>query len=349
MTGGRVTGTGIAGLALGSGSGWLERALGYTCDSLLAAEVVTADGRQVRASEDENPELFWGLRGGGGNFGIVTAFHFRLHEVGPIVLGGMLMYPTDIAPELVRFYRDFMLEAPNAVGTGLAFISAPPLDFIPEPVRGKPVIGVVVCCTGPVEEAEELMRPLREFGPPALDIVQPMPYVAVQQLLEPGAQKGMQNYWTADFLDELPDEAVEALTGTCDEARVAADPGHPRAGRRGCGGRGRGRDGVRPAERSVEPPPALDVAGPGRHRDEHRLDARPRRGDQALDQRARLPQLHRRRGARAGRGGLRAREVPAAAGAQGRVGPGEPVPPQPEHPADRRLTVGGCPGGRLTP
>ena len=212
VTGGRVTGTGIAGLALGSGSGWLERALGYTCDSLLAAEVVTADGRQVRASEDENPELFWGLRGGGGNFGIVTAFHFRLHEVGPIVLGGMLMYPTDIAPELVRFYRDFMLEAPNAVGTGLAFISAPPLDFIPEAVRGKPVIGVVVCCTGPVEEAEELMRPLREFGPPALDIVQPMPYVAVQQLLEPGAQKGMQNYWTADFLDELPDEAVEALT-----------------------------------------------------------------------------------------------------------------------------------------
>jgi len=211
VTGGRVTGTGIAGLALGSGSGWLERTLGYTCDSLVAAEVVTADGRQVKASEDENPELFWGLRGGGGNFGVVTAFHFRLHEVGPVVLGGMLMYPADIAPDLVRFYRDFMLEAPNAVGTGLAFISAPPLDFIPEPVRGKPVVGIVVCCTGPVEEAEELMRPLREFGPPALDIVQPMPYVAVQQLLEPGNQKGMQNYWTADFLAELPDDAVDAL------------------------------------------------------------------------------------------------------------------------------------------
>ncbi|MBN1529061.1 MAG: FAD-binding oxidoreductase [Thermoleophilaceae bacterium] len=211
VTGGRVGDTGIAGLALGSGSGWLERSIGYTCDSLAAAEVVTADGRKVRASEDENPELFWGLRGGGGNFGIVTAFHFRLHEVGPIVLGGMLMYPAELAGELVRFYRDFMLAAPNEVGTGLAFISAPPADFIPEPVRGKPVVGVVVCCTGPVEEAAELMRPLREFGPPALDIVQPMPYVAVQQLLEPGNQKGMQNYWTADFLDELPDEAIDAL------------------------------------------------------------------------------------------------------------------------------------------
>jgi FAD/FMN-containing dehydrogenase len=212
VTGGRVKDTGIAGLALGSGSGWLERTLGFTCDSLIAAEVVTADGRLVTASEDENPELFWGLRGGGGNFGVVTAFHFRLHEVGPIVLGGMLMFPADIAPELTRFYRDFMIEAPNAVGSGLAFISAPPLDFIPEPVRGKPVVGVVVCCTGPVEEAEELMRPLREFGPPALDIVQPMPYVAVQQLLEPGNPKGMQNYWTADFLAELPDEAVDVLT-----------------------------------------------------------------------------------------------------------------------------------------
>ena len=215
VTGGRVTGTGIAGLALGSGSGWLERALGYTCDSLLAAEVVTADGRQVRASEDENPELFWGLRGGGGNFGIVTAFHFRLHEVGPIVLGGMLMYPTDIAPELVRFYRDFMLEAPNAVGTGLAFISAPPLDFIPEAVRGKPVIGVVVCCTGPVEEAEELMRPLREFGPPALDIVQPMPYVAVQQLLEPGDPEG-----DAELLDGgLPGRAARRGGGGAHRTR----------------------------------------------------------------------------------------------------------------------------------
>src|SRR4051794_19018468 len=149
VTGGRVSTTGVAGLALGSGSGWLERKLGFVCDNLIAAEVVTADGRKVTASEDENPDLFWGLRGGGGNFGIVTAFHLRLHEIGPIVLGGMLMYPAEAAGDLVRFYRDFVKDAPDEVGTGLAFISAPPLDFVPEPVRGQPVVGVVVCYAGP--------------------------------------------------------------------------------------------------------------------------------------------------------------------------------------------------------
>jgi FAD/FMN-containing dehydrogenase len=211
VTGGRVSGTGVAGLTLGSGSGWLERKLGFVCDNLVAAEVVTADGRKVTASEDENADLFWGLRGGGGNFGVVTAFHLRLHEIGPIVLGGMLIYPAAAAGELVRFYRDFVLGAPDEVGTGLAFITAPPLDFVPEPARGKPVVGVVVCYAGPVEEGEERMRPLREFGPPAVDMVQPMPYVAVQQLLDPPNQKGMQNYWTADFLADLPDEAVDVL------------------------------------------------------------------------------------------------------------------------------------------
>ncbi len=211
VTGGRVSTTGVAGLALGSGSGWLERSFGFVCDNLIAAEVVTADGRAVRASGDENPELFWGLRGGGGNFGIVTAFHLQLHDLGPIVLGGMLLYPAAVGPELVRFYRDFMEKAPDEVGTGLAFICAPPEDFVPEPVRGQPVIGVIVCCSGPVEAAEEALRPLREFGPPAVDMVAPMPYLAVQQLLDPPNPHGMRNYWTADFYDELPDDAVDAL------------------------------------------------------------------------------------------------------------------------------------------
>jgi len=211
VTGGRVKDTGIAGLTLGSGSGWLERKLGYTCDNLIAAEVVTADGRKVSASDDENSELFWGLRGGGGNFGVVTAFHFKLHPVGPLVLGGMLMYPAQMAGDLIRFFRDFMADAPDEVGAALAFISAPPADFVPEPVRGKPVVGAVVCYCGDPEEGAEAVRPLREFGPPAIDMVQPMPYLAVQGLLEPGNPKGMQNYWTADFLAELPDEAVDVF------------------------------------------------------------------------------------------------------------------------------------------
>jgi FAD/FMN-containing dehydrogenase len=172
---------------------------------------VTADGRQVTTSEDENAELFWGLRGGGGNFGVVTAFHFKLHPVGPIVLGGMLMYPAEMAGELTRHFRDFMADAPDEVGAAIAYISAPPLDFVPEPVRGKPVAGVVICYAGDPEEGEEAIRPLREFGPPAVDMVQQMPYVAIQSLLEGGNPKGMQNYWTADFLAGLPDEAVDVL------------------------------------------------------------------------------------------------------------------------------------------
>ena len=211
VTGGRVSDTGIAGLALGSGSGWLERKLGFTCDSLVAADVVTADGRQVVASESENADLFWGLRGGGGNFGVVTAFHLRLHPIGPIVYGGMLMHPAARAGELLRFWRDFMRDAPDEVGSAVAFITAPPEEFVPEPVRGQPVVGVVVCYAGPVDDGERVMAPLVEFGPPGIAMVQAMPYVEVQRLLDPANQKGMQNYWTADFLAELPDEAVDTF------------------------------------------------------------------------------------------------------------------------------------------
>ena len=211
VTGGRVSTTGVAGLALGSGSGWLERCYGFTCDNLLSAEVVTADGRVVTASDEENPDLFWGLRGGSGNFGIVTEFTFALHAVGPIVLGGMLMYPASMAVELLRFWRDFMLAAPDEVGSGMAFITAPPLDFVPEPVRGQPVVGVVLCYSGDPGTGQEVLAPMLEFGPPAINMVQPMPYVAIQQLLDEANPKGMRNYWSSDFLDSLPDEAIDTL------------------------------------------------------------------------------------------------------------------------------------------
>ncbi|HET6626820.1 MAG TPA: FAD-binding oxidoreductase [Nocardioidaceae bacterium] len=211
VTGGRVSSTGVGGLALGSGSGWLERKLGFTCDNLVSAKVVTAAGKLVLADKRVNPDLFWGLRGGGGNFGIVTEFTFSLHEVGPIVLGGMLMYPAWAARDLVRFWRDFMTTAPDEVGSAVAFITAPPIDAVPEPVRGQPVVGVIVCYAGPVEEGREVLAPLLEFGPPAVNLVQPMPYVAVQQLIDDGNPKGMRNYWNADFLADLPDEAIDTL------------------------------------------------------------------------------------------------------------------------------------------
>lgn len=213
VTGGRVSSTGVGGLILGSGSGWLERSLGFVCDNMISAEVVTADGRIVRASAEEHPDLFWAIRGGGGNFGVVTDFELRLHPVGPVLFGGMLMYPAAMARDVLTHFRDFMATAPDEVGGAVAFITAPPADFVPEPARMKPAVGVILCYNGDPAEGARVMEPLVEFGPPAVAMVQPMPYVAIQQLIDEPAPKGMRNYWTADFLTGLPDEAIEALVG----------------------------------------------------------------------------------------------------------------------------------------
>ena len=210
VTGGRVPSTGIGGLALGSGSGWLERKLGFTCDNLLEAEVVTATGDVVTASATENPDLFWALRGGGGNFGIVTTFTLQLHPIGPIVWGGMLVYPGFRGAEVLRAYRDFVATAPDEVGSGLAFMTAPHEDFVPEPARGHPAVGIICCYAGDPDDAPAAYAPLLALEP-AMAMVQPMPYVAVQGLIEPGNPKGRLNYWTADFYDDLPDDAVDTL------------------------------------------------------------------------------------------------------------------------------------------
>jgi len=208
IPGGRMPTTGIAGLTLGSGSGWLERKLGYTVDSMIGAEVVLASGEAVYASENENPDLFWALRGGGGNFGIVTRFEYRLHPIGPIVFGGMLGFPRD--PAILRAYRDFMETAPDDVGGAAALITAPPAPFVPEAVRGMPVMGVVVCYTGKPEDGERAMKPILDLNP-VLRMVGPMPYVAVQQLLVDANPPGMQGYWKAEMCPTLPDEAIGVL------------------------------------------------------------------------------------------------------------------------------------------
>ena len=211
VTGGRVSTTGVGGLTLGSGSGWLERSLGFTCDNMLSAQVVTADGRTLTASPEENADLFWAIRGGGGNFGVVTEFEFRLHPVGPMLYGGMLLYPGPMGRDVLRHYRDFIEGAPDGVGGGVAFITAPPADFVPEPARGKPCVGVILCYNGDPEEGRQVLAPLVEFGPPAVAMVDTMPYVAVQQMIDPANPKGMHNYWSGDFLTGLPDEAIEAF------------------------------------------------------------------------------------------------------------------------------------------
>src|SRR4051794_32315653 len=212
VTGGRVSTTGVGGLALGSGSGWLERKLGYTCDNLIEAEVVTAAGEIVTASATENPDLFWALRGGGGNFGIVTTFRLQLHALGPLVYGGMLVFPADRAREGMHAYCDFVASAPDEVGSGLAFITAPPAEFVPEPARGKPVVAVVCCYAGEPADGPAAYAPMLELQP-VVTMLDVMPYVAVQQMIDEGNAKGMLNYWTGDFYDALPDEAIETFVG----------------------------------------------------------------------------------------------------------------------------------------
>jgi FAD/FMN-containing dehydrogenase len=210
-TGGIVTHTGIAGLTLGGGIGWLMRRAGATCDNLLAAEVATADGRLVRASEREHPELLWGLRGGGGNFGVVTGFSYRLHPVGPAVLAGPLLFAADDAAELLRFYRDFVREAPDAFSSVLNLRFAPPLPFIPERLHGAPVVTVVVFWAGPLEEGERFLEPLRRHGRPLLDLVTVKPYAEHQRTFDATVPHGLRYYWKSEYLEDLSDAAVEAL------------------------------------------------------------------------------------------------------------------------------------------
>ncbi|HWQ52059.1 MAG TPA: FAD-binding oxidoreductase [Bryobacteraceae bacterium] len=210
VTGGRVRSTGIAGLTLGSGSGWLERKLGYTVDSLTGADVVTAGGELLHASERENADLFWGLRGGGGNFGIVTGFEYRVHPIGPMVYGGMLGFSRHRASDILRRYRDFMEGAPDDVCGALALVTAPPAGFVPQELQGKPAIAIIVCYTGAPAEGEQAMRPILDLGP-AFGELRPLPYEAVQGLLEGSNPPGRRNYWKADMYPHLPDEALERL------------------------------------------------------------------------------------------------------------------------------------------
>ncbi len=218
VTGGRVPSTGIGGLTLGSGSGWLERKLGYAVDNMIGAEIVLASGEVVRASESKNPDLFWGLRGGGGNYGVVTEFQYRLHPIGPIVFGGMLVFPRPRAAEVLRAYRDFMDTAEDDIGGAVALVCAPPEEFVPEPMHGMPVVGVIVCYTGNPENGPSAIKPILDLGP-VMNMTQPMPYLEVQKLIEAANPPGMQQYWKAAMLPELPNEAIDAVTTAAAEPR----------------------------------------------------------------------------------------------------------------------------------
>jgi len=210
-TGGRISTTGVAGLTLGGGYGWLMRSCGLTVDNLRSVELVTAEGRLIRASSTENEELFWGLRGGGGNFGVVTSFEFDLHRIGPTVTGGAVFYPVKQAGELLRFYRAFMASAPDELAALFNVLIAPAAPFVPPHLHGVPVAAIAVCHAGPVEEARQDLAPLREAGRPVLDRVGPMPYTVLQRLFDAAGEFGRCVYGRSGHLAELGDEVINAL------------------------------------------------------------------------------------------------------------------------------------------
>ena len=213
--GGRVSSTGVAGLALGGGSGWLERKHGLACDNILAVELVTADGDEVRASADEHPELFWALRGGGGNFGVVTAIEFALHPVGPEVLGGLLLHPAERGRELLRLFRDVMNDAPDELSLAFVYLNAPDEEDIPEALRGRPAVAIAGMYAGPIDEAERALAPIRAYGPPALDAFGPVAYADFQCSIDD--PPGYRNWWTAEYLEDLTEEAIEAIASLSEE------------------------------------------------------------------------------------------------------------------------------------
>jgi FAD/FMN-containing dehydrogenase len=208
-TGGIISTTGVGGLTLGGGIGYLTRGFGLSLDNLVSADVVTADGRQLRASERENDDLFWALRGGSGNYGVVTSFEFELHPVKDIY-GGPMFFELSEAANVLRFFRDYIADAPEAMGVFPAFQIAPPLPFIPEDRHGDTFIALVACWAGPLEQGEQALKPLHDVAPVVAEMVGAMPYPALNAAFDGLVPPGLQHYWKASFVNELTDEAIDA-------------------------------------------------------------------------------------------------------------------------------------------
>lgn len=210
-TGGVDSRTGVAGLTLGGGIGWLVRSFGLTLDNVIAFDVVTADGELRRASADENSDLYWGLRGGGGRLGVVTQFEFRLQPVGPEVAVAQIFHPHEDAAGALRFYRDFMADAPDEIGCSAMVMPVPPAEPFPEAHHGRTAIALVGCYSGPVEEGLARFAELKAYGEPIVAAVQPMPYTALQQSFNEATPDGARYYWKSQFLQALSDEAIDTL------------------------------------------------------------------------------------------------------------------------------------------
>jgi FAD/FMN-containing dehydrogenase len=203
--------TGVAGLTLGGGFGWISRKYGLTIDNLISADVVTADGALVHASEHKNPDLFWALRGGGGNFGIVTSFEFRLHPLGPEVMSGLIIHPLGKAKDLLRRYREIAEAAPDELACWFVMRAAPPLPFLPKEVHGTGIIAFAACYAGPMDAAERAMKPLRAMGTPIADVIGPHPYSGWQTALDPLLTPGARNYWKSHSFTAVDDGLIDVL------------------------------------------------------------------------------------------------------------------------------------------
>ncbi|PKQ46008.1 FAD-binding oxidoreductase [Confluentibacter flavum] len=208
---GIVSKTGIAGLTLGGGNGYLARKHGLTIDNLLSVELVTANGDFISANETENPDLFWAIRGGGGNFGVVTSFEFKLHEIGPEIMAAQIFYPIEDAKKVFTFYRDFTSNAADELAGYALIVRIPPADPFPEAFQGKTAIALLVGYAGSLDAGKAALAPLENFGNPILRVIMPMPYLALQTSFDQSAPNGIRNYWKAHYMDDLTDEAIDVL------------------------------------------------------------------------------------------------------------------------------------------
>ena len=341
-TGGIVSHTGVGGLSLGGGIGWLMRKHGLTVDNLVEAEVVTAEGDIVRASANDHPDLFWALRGGGGNFGVVSSFRFALHPVGPTVMAGPVFWAAEDTTDVLRFYRDFVTDAPDELGNVIRLGTIPPLPAVDEDLHFRPAIAVASCYAGPVEDGERAVRALRQFGTPLVDLVGPTLYVDHQSGIDDTVPHGWHYYWKATNLAGLSDEVIDIVA---EHAYGATSPRSYAAMFHMGGAVARApRDATAYPGRDVDHNIIIDAAWLPEQDDTVRAcgdrvgTSIPRRPATPPRRRLReLPRLRRRHEPRPR--GLRRRHLPAARRGESQVRPRERVPQQQEHPAQPRGAV----------
>ena len=320
---GFVSNTGCAGLTLGGGFGYLTRRFGWTTDNVASMDLVTADGTIVRASEDENSDLFWGLRGGGGNFGVVTSFEYKLHKVGPDIIGGAIAWRAEEADRVLDLYRSIVADAPPELTCVAGLRIAPPAPWLSPDVHGKPIVAMFVCYSGPLAEGEKLLAPIKAFGSPVGDVVQKRPYVSQQSMLDATQPKGRRYYWKSEYLARLRARTLRACDRAGQESRLAA-LGHPHLPARRPDQSRPGGSLRRRQPRRDRGPEHRELVGARRgRRAQYRVGARRVAGHAAILDRRNLYQLPHRGRRRRSHARRLSRELRPTGGAEVKMGSGQ--------------------------